>query len=172
MRREAALPDHVRRAIALGQGVPRETPAGRAAEGVRRGAIAEARGRKVPWSGTGWEGTMVRGSNVRIRGRSKLQAAWAEHLEDERRAGNLRLVLEEPISLRLAERTWYRPDFLVLTEDWGIEIHEVKGHWEDDSRAKWKIAAELHRWATFLAITRRGNRRAHCGWSIEQAKVR
>jgi len=60
----------------------------------------------------------------------------------------------------------------VLLAGGELEIHEVKGHWEDDSRAKWKIAAELHRWAKFLAITRARDRGLGAGWSIEQAKVR
>lgn len=143
------LPEHVRKAIALGRALPRESPVGRA----RQDAIEGPR------------------SNLRnSSGRTKLEAEWAEELELRRRAGELVLVLEQPMSLRLAKRTHYRPDFIVHYADGRLEIHEVKGHWEDDARAKWKIAADRHRWATFLAITRPGRGRDRA-WSIETAKV-
>lgn len=145
----SSLPEHVKKAIALGRGLPRESPVGRA-----RAAAVEGR---LPVD-------QSRG------GRSKLQAAWADGLELRRRAGELAIVLEENLSLRMADRTWYRPDFLVVTAQGRLEIHEVKGHWRDDARAKWKIAAELNRWATFLAITRGRGRDG--AWEIEQAKVR
>lgn len=139
----------MKKAIALGQGLPRESPVGRA-----RAAAVEHKGQPRDQS---------RG------GRSRLQAAWAERLELRRRAGELAIVLEETISLRLADLTWYRPDFLVLTAEGRLEIHEVKGHWRDDARAKWKIAAELNRWASFLAITRGRGRDGQ--WEIEHAKA-
>ena len=33
---------------------------------------------------------------------------------------------------------------MVLRPDGAFEIHEVKGHWEDDARVKIKVAAELY----------------------------
>jgi len=146
----SSLPEHVRKAITLGRGLPRESPVGRA-----RAAAIEA-------------GAAVRDQSR--GGRSKLQAAWAERLELRRRAGELAIVLEETLSLRLADLTWYRPDFLVQHRDGRLEIHEVKGHWRDDARAKWKIAADLNRWATFLAITR--GRGCDGAWEIETARTR
>lgn len=59
----------------------------------------------------------------------------------------------EPWTLRLAERTTYTPDFGVMLADGSLECHEVKGFWQDDARAKTKIAAELHPFR-FVAITR------------------
>ena len=59
----------------------------------------------------------------------------------------------EPRTLRLAERTTYTPDFGVMLADGSLECHEVKGFWQDDARAKTKIAAELHPFR-FVAITR------------------
>lgn len=48
----------------------------------------------------------------------------------------------ERIKLRLADKTWYTPDFDVLGDDDVLELHEVKGYWEDDARVKIKTAAE------------------------------
>lgn len=48
----------------------------------------------------------------------------------------------DSLKLRLAEKTFFTPDFLVMTSDGTLEIHEVKGHWEDDARVKIKVAAD------------------------------
>lgn len=57
----------------------------------------------------------------------------------------------EAVNLRLASRTFYRPDFWIVTPT-GIEIHEVKGHWEDDARVKIKVAAREYWWARVVAV--------------------
>lgn len=44
-----------------------------------------------------------------------------------------------------------------------MELHEVKGHWEDDARVKIKVAAEQHPWFRFLAVRARGG-----VWEIER----
>jgi hypothetical protein len=59
----------------------------------------------------------------------------------------------EAIKLKLADATFYNPDFIVMKYDGEIEIHEVKGskksngktiaYVEDDSRCKLKVAAQL-----------------------------
>jgi hypothetical protein len=40
-----------------------------------------------------------------------------------------------------------------MLTDATIEIHEVKGHWEDDARVKIKVAASLYP-LRFVGITR------------------
>ncbi|MEH6814636.1 MAG: hypothetical protein V7677_19035 [Motiliproteus sp.] len=57
----------------------------------------------------------------------------------------------EGLKLRLADKTFYSPDFIVPTEHC-LEIHEVKGHWEDDARVKIKVAAAQFPWMKFIAI--------------------
>lgn len=57
----------------------------------------------------------------------------------------------EAIKLRLADNTFYEPDFIVVTPEL-FEIHEVKGHWEDDARVKIKVAARLYPWLRFVAV--------------------
>jgi hypothetical protein len=46
----------------------------------------------------------------------------------------------QSLKLKLAHRTFYTPDFIVTLPDGRIEIHEVKGHREDDARVKIKVA--------------------------------
>lgn len=69
----------------------------------------------------------------------------------------------EALKLRLADKTFLTPDFMVLTADGLIEFHEVKGFWEDDARVKVKVAAEIYPEFRFVAVT--WNRRE--GWKYE-----
>lgn len=62
----------------------------------------------------------------------------------------------ESLKLRLADSTFYTPDFLVLRCSGEVELHEVKGSWsapnQDKSRVKLKVAAEMFPWFTFKAV--------------------
>jgi hypothetical protein len=69
----------------------------------------------------------------------------------------------ERIKLRLADSTFYSPDFMVVRPDGLIEFHEVKGHWEDDARVKVKVAAEMYPEFRFVAVM--WDRRE--GWKYE-----
>ena len=93
---------------------------------------------------------------------NKLEAAYAEHLRMRMRAGEVISFAFDALKLRLAEKTFYTPDFLVLTKDLTIEIHEVKGFWEDDSRVKIKVAAAQFPFV-FRAVTKNKQ-----GWQFEE----
>lgn len=58
----------------------------------------------------------------------------------------------EPVSLRLGDNTFYRPDFMVIRSTGQIEFHETKGYWREDARVKIKVAATAFPWFTFYAI--------------------
>lgn len=73
---------------------------------------------------------------------NKLEAKYADHLEMQKRHGDIIEYWFDCVKLRLAEKTFYTPDFLVLTKDLNLEIHETKGFWEDDARVKIKVAAD------------------------------
>jgi hypothetical protein len=92
---------------------------------------------------------------------NRTEQEYAGYLEAMRRLHEIVWWRYEPLKLRLARATYYTPDFLVLTCT-RIELHEVKGHWEDDARVKWKTAAEMNPWAAFAAAQREGG-----GWKIE-----
>jgi len=84
---------------------------------------------------------------------NKTEAAYAQHLELLKQAGEIVWYRFEGVKLRLADNTFYTPDFAVMSGDGVMEMHEVKGHWQDDARAKIKIAADQYpfRFAAFKA---------------------
>lgn len=84
---------------------------------------------------------------------NKLEAAYAEHLQLRKLAGEILDFKFEAIKFRLADKTFYTPDFVVFAADGVIEIHETKAHWEDDARVKIKVFAALYPFRV-LAITR------------------
>lgn len=49
----------------------------------------------------------------------------------------------EGIKLRLADNTFYTPDFFLMKVDGTLECHEVKGFWQDDAKVKIKVAAAM-----------------------------
>ncbi len=93
---------------------------------------------------------------------NKTEQAYAGHLELLRRAGEIQKYAFEAIKLRLAEKTFYTPDFMVVTNE-QIELHDVKGFWEDDARVKIKVAAELFPEFLFVAI-----KKTEAGWKREE----
>jgi hypothetical protein len=82
---------------------------------------------------------------------NKTEAAYAQHLRMREMAGEVAWYRFEGIKLRLADNTFYSPDFAVMLADGSMEIHEVKGFWTDDARVKIKVAAELYPFR-FVAI--------------------
>ncbi len=74
---------------------------------------------------------------------NKTEAAYAKHLEEQKQAGTVLWYKFEAMKFRLADNTFYTPDFMVLNGKSEMEAHEVKGFWLDDGRAKIKIAASL-----------------------------
>lgn len=97
---------------------------------------------------------------------NKTEAAYAAELERRKAAGEIQWFAFEAMKLRLAKLTTYTPDFVVQTADDTLECHEVKGFWQDDARAKIKIAAELYPFR-FLAVTQRAKRDGG-GWKVEE----
>ncbi len=59
----------------------------------------------------------------------------------------------EALKLRLADRTFYTPDFFVIDKDDMLIIYETKGYWEDDARVKWKVSIEKFPFK-FVAVQR------------------
>jgi hypothetical protein len=89
------------------------------------------------------------------RGRmNKTEEAYSRYLEYGRQSGEIRQWMFEPIKLRLAKKTWYTPDFLVIRSDGSVAFHEVKGFWRDDARVKIKVATEIYPMFRFVAVQR------------------
>lgn len=96
---------------------------------------------------------------------NKTEARYAEHLEAHRAAGMISWFGFEAVKLRLADNTFYTPDFAVLAKDSVLEFHEVKGFWQDDARVKIKVAADRFPFR-FIAVTER-RRKDGGGYSVE-----
>jgi hypothetical protein len=50
----------------------------------------------------------------------------------------------EGVKLKLADGAWYKPDFVVWHNDGLIELEEVKGHWREAARVRWKVAIQQY----------------------------
>lgn len=68
----------------------------------------------------------------------------------------------EGLKFRLADNTFYTPDFAVMLDSGALEAHEVKGFWTDDARVKIKVAADMYP-LRFIAIKMSRN-----AWDIEE----
>lgn len=93
---------------------------------------------------------------------NKTEAAYDAHLRERAHAGVVLWHKFEAVKLRLADKTFYSPDFAVLLRDGLLEMHEVKGHWQDDARVKIKVAASIYPFR-FIAVTKRKG-----GWEREE----
>jgi hypothetical protein len=96
---------------------------------------------------------------------NQTEKAYAALLDARRYAGEVAWFKFEGIKLRLADNTFYTPDFAVMLADGSMQLHEVKGHWQDDARAKIKIAADLYPFE-FIAV-RKQSKKAGGGFSVE-----
>lgn len=95
---------------------------------------------------------------------NRTEMAYANRLDLLLRAGELLWYRFEGVKLRLADNTFYTPDFAVMRADGLLEMHEVKGFWADDARVKIKVAAEQYPFR-FLAIRSAAKGRGH--WETE-----
>lgn len=85
---------------------------------------------------------------------SKWEEQYSVVLEARKRAGMIRDYRLKPFRLRLADGSFYTPDFMVVTNDDMIELHEVKGFWREAAKVRIKVAAELFGIFRFLAVTK------------------
>jgi hypothetical protein len=85
------------------------------------------------------------------RGMNKTENRWQERLLQRKHIlKEVQSFEYEAVKLRINDRCWYTPDFLVVVTGGLIEFHEVKGGYiHDDAMVKFKAAAALHPWAVF-----------------------
>ena len=96
---------------------------------------------------------------------NKTEAAYAATLDQRRTAGEVAWYKFEGLKFRLADNTFYSPDFAVMMADGALEMHEVKGFWQDDARAKIKIAADMYP-LRFVAVRVKAKKEGG-GWHVE-----
>lgn len=97
---------------------------------------------------------------------NKTESAYSQHLEMMRRAGRVLWYRFEPMKLRLADGSYYKPDFGVMTSAREFELHETKGFWREAARVRIKVAAELYPFR-FIAVTAKPKKDGG-GWSVEE----
>jgi hypothetical protein len=97
---------------------------------------------------------------------NKTEARYDQHLWTRLYAGEILWHKFEAIKLRLADKTFYTCDFAVMTADSTLEMHEVKGFWQDDARVKIKVAASLYPFR-FIAVKARTQKDGG-GYEVEQ----
>ena len=114
----------------------------------------------------------MRKSNVFALGRlktgerNKTEAAYESHLKLLMLAGEIAWFKFEGLKFRLADNTFYTPDFIVMMTSGQIEVHEVKGFWQDDAKVKIKVAAALFPFK-FLAVKAKTKKEGG-GWCLEE----
>lgn len=97
---------------------------------------------------------------------NKTEEAYCQYLELRKRYGEIVWYRFEGIKLRLADNTFYTPDFSVMLANGQMEMHEVKGYWTDDARVKTKVAADQYPFRV-IGITKLPAK-AGGGWKVEE----
>lgn len=107
-------------------------------------------------------GAFARG-RLPVHKMNKTEAEYSRHLELLKSAGEILWHRYAPMRLRLADGSYFKPDFGVLTRECLFELHETKGFWREAARVRIKVAAELFPFR-FIAIKRAANG----GWEREE----
>ena len=94
------------------------------------------------------------------------ETEYCKYLEVKKSIGAIKWYRFEGVKLRLADNTFYTPDFAVMDIDGVMECHEVKGFWQDDARVKIKVAADMYPFR-FYGIKKK-SKKAGGGWDIEE----
>lgn len=94
---------------------------------------------------------------------NKLESAYAELLAGRTLAGEVRWWRYEAVKLKLADHTFYTPDFVIQLANLELEFHETKGWMRDDANVKIKVAAEQYPLFRFVLC-----KKDKSGWSFRQ----
>lgn len=97
---------------------------------------------------------------------NKTEMAYEAHLFARKAMGEIAWYKFEGLKFRLADNTFYTPDFAVMLSTGELEAHEVKGFWQDDARAKIKIASDLYP-IKFIAVKVK-TKKSGGGWEVEE----
>ena len=99
---------------------------------------------------------------------NQTETAYAAYLELLKQAGQILWYKFEGLKFRLADNTFYSPDFAVMLSNGEMEIHEVKGSkgiFTDDAKVKVKVASELYPFR-FIVVYPKPKKQGG-GWDFE-----
>ena len=97
---------------------------------------------------------------------NKTEKEYGQVLALRLQAGEIAWYKFEGIKLRLADNTFYNPDFAVMLANGEMEIHETKGFMLDDANVKIKIAADIYPFRFF--VVRKKAKKDGGGFSMEE----
>jgi hypothetical protein len=99
---------------------------------------------------------------------NKLERKFKDHvLTPAMERGAIEGFWREPIKLRLAGRTTYAPDFLVIEGTARFTFVETKGFMREDANVKLKVAAAMYPVFGWLLVTR-----DKWGWHVRPVDAR
>lgn len=75
---------------------------------------------------------------------NKTEASYAAFLDLRQRAGEILWFKFEGIKFRLADKTFYTPDFAIMNADCSMQFDDIKGFMMEDANVKIKVAAETY----------------------------
>jgi hypothetical protein len=104
----------------------------------------------------------ARNYRVSLPGKNRLEQRYAKYLDHRVLAGEILSYKYESIKFKLSTNTTYTPDFLVIHPS-ELQIHEVKGFWEDDARVKIKWFTDLYPFFRIYGVTLTNNQ-----WKFEE----
>ncbi|KDB68549.1 hypothetical protein [Bordetella bronchiseptica] len=85
---------------------------------------------------------------------NKTEQAYSAYLAQLQAVGGILWHKFEGMKLRLADNTFFSPDFAVMMPDGQIHIKEVKGYMMDDANVKIKVAADIYPFRFFVVRAR------------------
>ncbi|OZI26702.1 DUF1064 domain-containing protein [Bordetella genomosp. 9] len=97
---------------------------------------------------------------------NKTEQAYADYLSQLQAVGGILWHKFEGMKFRLADNTFYTPDFIVMQPGGQLEAHEVKGFWQEDARVKIKVASSIFP-LKFIAVRPRPKSKGG-GWDMEE----
>lgn len=93
---------------------------------------------------------------------NRLEQGYSQYLEALKTQGRVSWWKFEGVKLRLADKTFFTPDFCVMLNTGELQMHETKGFMLDDANVKLKVAAELYPFRFMLVKKAKG------GWDIRE----
>lgn len=93
---------------------------------------------------------------------SSWEREYAAYLDRQKHQGQIQRWQYEAVSLNLAPKTKYTPDFCVVNRQGIIEFHEVKGLFREAAKVRFRLAVHLFPQFRFFIV-----RLANKQWDIE-----